>query len=53
MSKPYQAIVDHYEATLAAHGAGTIRALVVTGNPSIDATSKLDLTDNAMVVKNA
>jgi hypothetical protein len=24
----------------------------VNGNPSIDATSKLDLTDNAMVVKN-
>jgi hypothetical protein len=40
-------------ATLAAHGAGVIRALVVNGgNPSIDATGKLDLTDNAMVVKN-
>jgi hypothetical protein len=38
--------------TLAAHGAGTIRSLVVTGNPSIDGTSNLDLTDNAMVVKN-
>jgi hypothetical protein len=39
-------------ATLAAHGAGNIRALVVTGNPNIDATSTLDLTDNAMVVRN-
>jgi hypothetical protein len=38
--------------TLAAHGSGAIRALVVTGNPTIDGTSNLDLTDNAMVVKN-
>jgi hypothetical protein len=38
--------------TLAARGAGVIRALVVSGNPVIDATSTLDLTDNAMVVKN-
>jgi hypothetical protein len=38
-------------ATLPAHGAGAVRALVVTGNPSIDSSSSLDLNDNAMVVK--
>jgi hypothetical protein len=38
-------------AAMTAHGAGAVRALVVTGNPSIDATSALDLADNAMVVK--
>jgi hypothetical protein len=38
-------------AAMTAHGAGAVRALVVTGNPSIDATGMLDLTDNSMVVK--
>jgi hypothetical protein len=39
-------------AVMAAHGAGPLRTLVVTGNPSIAATSQIDLADNVMVIKN-
>jgi hypothetical protein len=39
-------------ATMSAHGAGPVRALVLGASPTIDATSSLDLADNSMVVKN-
>jgi hypothetical protein len=38
-------------AAMSAHGAGTIRALVVNSTPTIGPSSSLDLADNAMVVK--
>jgi hypothetical protein len=48
------ALANGGHATVAAHGAGAVRTLVLStgGNPSIDATGSLDLADNAMVVKN-
>jgi hypothetical protein len=40
-------------ATVAGHGAGAVRALVIAGgNPDIAPTSTLDLADNVLVVKN-
>jgi hypothetical protein len=33
------------------HGAGAVRPLVMNGNPSIDGTSKLDLTNNVLVMR--
>jgi hypothetical protein len=37
---------------MTSHATNPVRALVVTGNPTIGAGSTLDLADNAMVVKN-
>jgi hypothetical protein len=46
------ALTNGGRAAMSAHGAGPLRALVVSGNPSISATGSLDFADNAMVVKN-
>jgi hypothetical protein len=39
-------------ATVTNHGANPVRALALNSNPTIDATSKLDLTNNVLVVRN-
>jgi ELWxxDGT repeat protein len=46
------ALTNGGRVALAPHGAGAVRTLVVDGVPAVDATSSLDLADNAVVVLN-
>jgi hypothetical protein len=46
------ALADGAVATMTTHGTGPVRTLALDGNPTIAAGTKLDLTDNVLVVRN-